>query len=300
MTDLGNTLQKSRLRARYRLHLSLTNASSRRGFQRHRPALTEPQQHVLETLRDDGLAMVPFAELVHDDELWQALCNDVASFRSDAERIAVKKSQAGKRSKAIRARETKNRRHPNESWLRYALSDAMLGVVNTYLALWTKLTYVDTWYTPPSPPDAPRISAQRWHRDPEDSHLVKAFTYFTDVDQNTGALEYVRGSIPGSRYGDLWPWRAGSDREGERYPPDGELERLVAEQDRLVASGPAGTIVFCDTAGFHRGGFGSKLRVVAPLTYVSPASLATSLTTRKFKARNVRDLGSPAARFAIA
>lgn len=37
---------------------------------------------------------------------------------------------------------------------------------------------------------------------------------------------------------------------------------------------PKGTLTFCDTSGFHRGGFArSKARVLAASTWDSPASL---------------------------
>ena len=47
-------------------------------------------------------------------------------------------------------------------------------------------------------------------------------------------------------------------------------------------TGPAGTLLFCNTAGFHRGGFSTTApRVLATATYSSPASLA-SLTVRSY------------------
>ena len=46
---------------------------------------------------------------------------------------------------------------------------------------------------------------------------------------------------------------------------------------------PKATLIFCNTAGFHRGGFGTTdPRVLATVTYSSPASLA-SLTERSYE-----------------
>ena len=46
--------------------------------------------------------------------------------------------------------------------------------------------------------------------------------------------------------------------------------------------GAKATLIFCNTAGFHRGGFSTtKPRVLATATYSSPASLA-SLTERSY------------------
>ena len=52
----------------------------------------------------------------------------------------------------------------------------LLDIANAYLGMWAKLEYVDVWYTPPVE-DAERRSSQRWHRDFNDRHLLKAFLY---------------------------------------------------------------------------------------------------------------------------
>jgi hypothetical protein len=89
------------------------------------------------------------------------------------------------------------------------------------------------------------------------------------VREGAGPFEYVRSSAPGGRYGDLWPWRAG---EGIK-PPDDELAATVAPDDRVVCAGPAGTLILCDTSGFHRGGFAREApRISAVWTFVSPDS----------------------------
>jgi hypothetical protein len=42
---------------------------------------------------------------------------------------------------------------------------------------------------------------------------------------------------------------------------------------KVTATGPAGTVIFCDTSGFHCGGSArTKPRVLSYHTYVSPAS----------------------------
>lgn len=186
-------------------------------------------------------------------------------------------------------------------FLRYALSDQLLASSNSYLGLQSKLIYADKWYTVPIPENAERVKSQRWHRDHIDPHIVKVFTYFSDVDADAGPLEYVRGSAADGPYGDLWAWSA-EGRPADHYPPDGELERLVPPSACLGTEGPAGTIVLCDTGGFHRGGFGDKPRITSNFTYVSPASLAASRSKRRFEVDEEEMPGelSPAARFALA
>jgi hypothetical protein len=263
------------------------------------PPLTSVQEQALESLRRDGLAMVAFADLIGDQELWAGLAEETRGFASTAEERLRERGDdrtiKGKRDFIIRASELRGP-SPPPVLLRYALSDQLLGISNAYLGLRSKLTYVDMWYTRPSPDDAERIKSQRWHRDHIDAHIVKAFTYFSDVDGDAGALEYIRGSAAGGPYGDLW-----ASSKAEHYPPPGELERVVPPSASVSAEGPVGTIVICDTGGFHRGGFGRRARITANLTYVSPAALDAGRTKRRFEVGAGMPSGlSPAGEFALA
>jgi ectoine hydroxylase-related dioxygenase (phytanoyl-CoA dioxygenase family) len=134
--------------------------------------------------------------------------------------------------------------------------------------MWSKLEYVDVWYTPPAGADD-RRSSQRWHRDFNDRHLLKAFIYLVDVDEETGPFEYVPRSAPGGELDRLWPWRP----LGDNYPPEDEFAKQLDGRS-VTFTAPKGTIIFCNTSGFHRGGFATgKPRALATLTWDSPASL---------------------------
>ena len=56
----------------------------------------------------------------------------------------------------------------------------------------------------PYPNAKKRVASQRWHRDPDDDHIVKMFIYLSDVAEEAGPFEYVRDSAAGGRYGDLF------------------------------------------------------------------------------------------------
>ena len=138
-----------------------------------------------------------------------------------------------------------------------------------------------------------RISSQRWHRDFNDKHLLKAFLYLVDVDEQMGPFRYVAGSQPGGPYADAWAWRP----LGENYPTETELE------DQPVIGGPQlrgaeGVLVFCNTCGFH--GAGSRRRTRGPrhCDLLVLASLA-SLTERSYRfAGSLDELDGPT-RFAL-
>ena len=156
----------------------------------------------------------------------------------------------------------------------------MLDVANAYLRLWSKLSYVDLWYTAPQPADEERVASQNWHFDFDDKHLLKAFLYLVDVDESTGPFEYVPGSQPGGRYHGVRPWTP----MGYGRVSDEDVAQGRAARGRSPRSPPRrGTLIFCNTSGLHRGGFATgTARVLATATYCSPASLA-ALSQRNYE-----------------
>jgi Phytanoyl-CoA dioxygenase (PhyH) len=265
--------------ATYRLYdLVLSNRSARRRYDSSRPPLDATQTGVLERLREEGYAVLPFAELIPDPEIWTELAADGDRFV--AETHAALEAEAHGLESGLRRRTGKEfviRKYSygvevglDDPWLRLGVNHRLLDVANAYLGMWSKLEYIDLWYTPPTP-GSERVSSQRWHRDFNDRHLLKAFIYLVDVDEEAGPFEYVPRSAPGGELGHLWPWQP----LGQNYPPQDELTPKVA--DRAVTFAAArGTVILCNTSGFHRGGFATgKPRALATLTYSSPASLAS-------------------------
>ena len=296
----ASALEKQGVRATYTLHERLlSNRRSRRRFRAERPQLDDIQQQIVSDLEADGYSVLSFSELFPDTEVRQAIEEQAARFVSETEAALAGDAEA------LRIREGKEfvvRRHSygielalDDPWLRVCASRRMLDVANAYLDLWSKLEYVDVWYSRPQPEEANRVSSQRWHRDFNDRRLVKTFLYLVDVDEGTGPFQYVPGSAPGGVKGELWPWRP----LGENYPPESELEQQIAEDGARVFTGPKGTLLFCNTAGFHRGGFATtKPRVLATATYSSPASLA-SLTERSYRFSGRLDGLDAPTRFAL-
>jgi hypothetical protein len=292
---VATSLEKRGVRATYELHdRVLSNRSSRRQFAHHRPELDDVQSRIVADLEREGFALAQFTELFPEPELW-------AEVQAQGERFAAETEAglAGDREK-LRVREGKEfvvRLHSygaelgtEDPWFRACCSRRMLDVANTYNGLWSKLEYVDMWYSVPLPESADRKASQKWHRDFNDRRLVKAFLHLVDVEEGMGPFQYVPGSAPGGPYGDAWPWRP----LGKNYPPEDELEQRIPAEVVRTFTGPKGTLLFCNTAGFHRGGFATaKPRVLATVTYSSPASLA-SLTERSYAfTGSLDDLDAP-------
>ena len=279
--------------ADYRRHDEIeSNPQSRELFESEQPQLDDVQREIVGDLNTQGFAMVPFPRLV-SQELWNEMFAEAQEFEREMERqlqggtepVNAKKPKPGKpvKEKAFMGRRYKKDPLTLDSpWLRLGGSDRMLGIVNTYLGMLSKLSYADQWYSPPRGSEASRLGSMRWHRDYNDQHLVKVFIYMCDVDEGTGPLQYVPGSARGGPYAGEWPWAPA----GETYPPQEEFEQRIPDTAVQTFTGPAGSMIFCNTSGFHRGGFATERpRNVWVYNYVSPAALV-ALVDRNFDIGN--------------
>jgi hypothetical protein len=297
---VATALERRGIRATYELHDHvLSNRQSRRRFAHDRPRLDRVQERIVSELQADGYSLLTFSDLFPDGDVWSAVEAQGAQFAAETEA----ELESGGEGLRVRAgKEFVVRLHSygaelglDDPWFSLCASHRMLDLANTYLGLWSKLEYVDMWYSVAQPVEADRVASQRWHRDFNDKHLLKAFVYLVDVDENTGPFQYVPGSAPGGRYADAWPWRP----LGENYPPEDDLERRIPPEAVRVFTGPKGTLLFCNTSGFHRGGFATaRPRVLATVTYSSPASLA-SLTERSFAFTGALESLDAPTRFAL-
>lgn len=296
----AKSLENRGIRATYELHdRLLSNRRSRRLFAHETPALDDVQRRIVADVKSRGFALATFDDLFPEEESWAELETMRDRFVSETE------SDLAKGGDHVRVREGKEfvvRLHSygvslglDDPWFAACASRRMLDIANTYLRMWSKLEYLDVWYSVPQPKEANRISSQLWHRDYNDKHLLKAFLYLVDVDEEMGPFQYIAGSQPGGPYADEWPWRP----LGQNYPSEGELEQRIPGSATQTFVGPKASIVFCNTSGFHRGGFSTTApRVLATATYSSPASLA-SLTERSYVFSGSLDELDAVTRFAV-
>jgi hypothetical protein len=271
----------------YKLHdRVLANRSARRRFDRARPALGDTQERVLADLNERDYAVLPLEDLLPG--ALEAITVEGAAFIATAE---TAESRDAAKDYLVRRYERGTEIGLDSPWLAACLSDTLVGLANAYLGMWSKLEYVDFWYSVPVPADSDRIMSQRWHRDFDDRHLLKAFLYLVDVNADTGPFEFVSGSARGGKLADFWPWHPLS----KTYPSQEEFDQTVPAEDIKTFTASSGTLVLCNTSGFHRGGFATgKPRVLATATYCSPASLK-SLTERNYRlaADAARTLSGP-------
>lgn len=138
--------------------------------------------------------------------------------------------------------------------LRFSLTPPVLGVVNGYLEMASKLLYYQMTLAKVVDPRSQALGSQRWHRDPEDKKHCKLFLYLTDVDESSGPFMYVCRSHYGGKWSGLFPRKFPKGI----YPQQGEVEKNISAKDVKICIGRAGTMIFCDTGGFHKGGYAIK------------------------------------------
>ncbi|WP_145927359.1 hypothetical protein [Bradyrhizobium neotropicale] len=135
-------------------------------------------------------------------------------------------------------------RHPHI--VRWPLNDRILDIVETYLGLPAAYDTLNFFYTVA---DGRQVAARRWHRDVEDRRMVKVIVYLHDVDIDTGPLEILHRSFPGS-----------DTLEGANFPVltqemlEERLGTTLQSGDVTTCTGRAGTVIFTDVAShYHRG-----------------------------------------------
>jgi hypothetical protein len=261
------------------------------------PCLAE--QKVIDDLRREGISVVQLGDLLptamfEDAREWAERLLEDESLKEWIERARAGERMITPDSKSYLIRPLG---HPpvfdtNDVVMRICLSDPVLRIVSAYFGMFPRLNAADLWYNVPV--SGPPVFSQRWHRDPEDRWLVKTFLYLRDVDKDTGPLCYIPRSHNRGIYGHLHSQKI----YGDNYPADGTAERLFERERWQECEGKAGTLIFCDTSGFHRGGLAkSKARMLFNSVYTSNACPWNSWDRFRLRKSPQRHLG-PVARYA--
>lgn len=158
-----------------------------------------------------------------------------------------------------------------DPFTKFILDERILRIASEYLGVCPRFRMYSLHSTILVKPDAGALFSQRWHRDPDDKKILKVFLYLNDVsDEGTGPFTYVKRSHLGGCWRDFFPQTppVGS------YPKAGEVESIVPESDIKKCLGRAGTMIFCDTSGLHRGGFSTaNRRLMFAGTFITQASV---------------------------
>jgi hypothetical protein len=165
---------------------------------------------------------------------------------------------------------------PGSIYARFALSDPILQIANAYFGMYTRLRYYNVWLTFST--EEPPHESQLWHRDREDYCILKVFVYLSDIDDGAGPLVYACGSHrKGTRRDEPEHFMEG----GVKRSRDDQMDRVVPAGEWRKCVGPKGTIVFADTAGYHKGGLArERERLLYTCMFTSPASESPEMMPR--------------------
>jgi hypothetical protein len=208
------------------------------------------QSKILDELRHYGIAVVNFNELFSND-LFEELSDWIQNNEINLKQVDKKKflmSYYGT-SNSDKPLDLKN------PFFKLYLSRNLLQIVCCYLGYIPKLHEVYIEKTIPVGESLPTFS-QNWHRDPEEKKTLKVFLYLNDVTIESGPFTYILKSQPTAK--SIYSKMFAQKLPHGSYPDSRSIELLTSSADHYVATAPKATLIFCDTAGLHKGGYATK------------------------------------------
>ncbi|GEM_PF-360584 len=280
-----------KIRASWPVWFYIINRKPRNLFNAHKPQLDDIQKRIIKDLNEKGIAFA------HIDELFPGknYLAELQKYFSEARDRAEQKTNKGFLRYIWDVSPEINFSNP---FVKLSLQNKVVDTINAYLEMWSNFYYLTLNITVPVGTDSKAISSQRWHRDPEDKKMCKMFLYLNDVDESAGPFIY----IPESKYGLKWGHLFKQQPPRGFYPSDGDVENAIPKEAVKKCVGRAGTVIFCDTSGLHKGGYAiSKERVMFTAGYRSKASPWLSRFTFASDFKNQLDGAgaSDAVRFAV-
>jgi hypothetical protein len=226
-------LEERAVRARWR-------ANNRARRFRPRP-LDGVTGRMLDDLRRDGIAIERFENVFGSKELYVAAAAD-ARRRAEAARA---EQARGSERKPYLVKLHDDSFAVDDPYGRIALDPRVLAIANAYISMRSYILALDLWLTLPLPGSA--METQLWHRDNDDYMTPKLFVYFTDVTETDGPFCYAPRTHP-----------LGDRRQAAQLDtPDGRssdeaMAAAVPEDEWIVCTGSAGTVILADTCGYHK------------------------------------------------
>lgn len=268
---IGKLILKPYFKLRTKKHIWLfLNRKARLLYKKNRPMLNGTQEKIVNTLLQNGIAETNLDELFPNENKFDEL-------QKYAGVVREKNSGAQIYPPAWRTSKTfltylldpKPLLDFENIIVKLALNEKVLGIINSYFEMFGKFYYFTLNITHPVTAETEAEQSQRWHRDPEDIKMLKMFVYLSDVDEEAGPFIYIPKSNLGNKWNKIFPQRPPIGY----YPPDGELEKIIPQNEIKKCVGRAGSVIFGDTAGLHKGGYATKKeRLMLTIGYAPSSS----------------------------
>ncbi len=263
------------------------NREAKTLFITNKPELEVIQKNILADLQKNGIAVTDLESLFPGENL-------LSTLNAFKDTLNPETAEQGKKAFLKKYWDKFPTFNLNNPFLTFTLSKKVLSLVNSYMDQWSILRYYDLAKTLPVGESAEAVQSQRWHRDPEEKMMVKVFIYLNDVDMEAGPFIYAYESQEGGKFGKLFP----QETPLGVYPPEEELLKKVPKENIHTMTGKAGTVIFCNTAGLHKGGFAkTKERIMFTASFT--ASSYSEAPLYSIPKESDLSLLSPEARFTI-
>jgi hypothetical protein len=204
------------------------------------PKLSAADMEIVNTLHRDGVHMTSLASLAlpNTGEMFGSAQSIADSYR---DRVG---SKAFSNWDVIMASADEIMSHPEI--FKWGLNQRLLNIVEAYLGLPVAYDGLNMFYTVA---DGRQVGTRKWHRDREDRRMIKIAVYCNDVDEDGGPLQVVRRDVVKGNLIDDFTYPVLSQEGLEK-----KLGAQINDRDVMTCTGPAGTVIFSDTASqYHRG-----------------------------------------------
>ncbi|WP_336969856.1 hypothetical protein [Sphingobium aromaticiconvertens] len=208
----------------------------------HRPSLPRLDgidREIVERLERDGLFVTTLDALGLSGSAEMLRAGQKVA--DDCAEIARRDARAGREFICAPALATID----NPEIFHWGLNERLLDIAEAYIGLPVAYDGMALIYTVA---DGNELGTRKWHRDREDRKMIKIGVYCNDVTDRGGPFELIRRIDSSQGVGDRYAFELGTQEVLRK--------RLGADYSRDIASctGPAGTVLFADTARFfHRG-----------------------------------------------
>ena len=142
------------------------------------------------------------------------------------------------------------------------LSPKITTIAESFHGSVPRVRNILTWVHPQNS-SSREMASQVWHRDQEDYKILKVFILFSNVTSVTGPLQYVKKTFYGGKYEDITNNMNGQSTSVFKYP--------IPQEETVSCEGEAGTIIFVNTNGLHKGGLVKEgVRCLTQANFLNP------------------------------
>ncbi len=257
---------------RYRSRRAARRASQtiQRSLHRSRMPVLEPRDaHIVRSLEEEGACVTSLDELLvngvaETETLFAKLVSVIAPMKNDVG-VADSEYVVHASTKAIME---------HAEILRWGLNERLLAIAENHLRLPVAFRGVAIRK---DIANGRQTKTRYWHRDSEDSRIIKIIVYIEDVGPDDGPFCYIPKHATKHRHFEVF---------GGSRVSDVDMNRAVPERDRVRCTGPAGTVLFADTCSiWHRGETGTQNdRFAAFFCYNSQIPMRPETVTPLFPA----------------